>query len=498
MAQARILVVEDENIISLEIQERLKTMGHAICGAATTAEEAVVKATDMQPDLVLMDIMLKGSQDGIEAAGQIRDSIPIPIIYLTAYADDRTLARARTTEPYGYLIKPFEDRELHAAIEMALYKHKAESRIRESEQRYAATIRCIADGVIMTDTNGLVTLMNPVAERLTGWSQDEATGRRLTEVYALLREDSRTPIGDLALAAIDRGTTVSLEHPTILISRDGREIPVDDSAAPILDGKGRTTGAVVGFRDVTLQREAEKSLLASKESLEISVREKTVDLARVNQALQKEISERKKAGAELEESLKRVEKIMENTISTMSLVVEARDRYTAGHQRRVTQLACAIAQEMSLSEEQTRTLRIAGLLHDLGKINIPTEILSKPGRLTDIEFAMIKTHPQAGYEIVKTIEFPSPTAEIVLQHHERMDGSGYGAGLKGPDILLEARILAVSDVVEAMSSHRPYRPALGIDKALQEILKNRGILYDEDVVDACLVLFEKKGFRFED
>jgi len=498
MAKARILVVEDENIISLEIQERLKTMGHAICGAATTAEEAVVKATDMHPDLVLMDIMLRGNRDGIEAAGEIKDSVPVPIIYLTAYADDRTLERASSTEPHGYLIKPFEDRELHAAIEMALYKHKAESRIRESEQRYAATIRCIADGVIITDADGLVTLMNPVAERLTGWSQEEATGKHLAEVYALLREDCRKPIGNLALAAIEAGSTVSLEHPSILVSRDGREIPVDDSVAPIMDGKERITGAVVGFRDATIQRQAEKALRATKEMLEVSIQEKTADLARVNQALQTEISERKKAGAELEESLKRVEKIMENTIRTMSLVVEARDRYTAGHQRRVTQLACAIAHEMNLSDEQTSTLRIAGLLHDLGKINIPTEILSKPGRLTDIEFAMIKTHPQAGYEIIKTIEFPSPTAEIVLQHHERMDGSGYCSGLKGSEILLEARILAVSDVVEAMSSHRPYRPALGIDKALQEILNNRGILYDEDVVDACLTLFERRGFRFED
>jgi PAS domain S-box-containing protein/putative nucleotidyltransferase with HDIG domain len=498
MAKARILVVEDENIISLEIQERLKIMGHAVCGAATTAEEAISKAADMHPDLVLMDIMLRGSQDGIEAAGQIKDRLPVPIIYLTAYADDQTLERARSTEPYGYLIKPFEDRELHAAIEMALYKHKAETIIRESEQRYAATIRCIADGVIVTDINGLVTLMNPVAQKLTGWSQEQAAGKHLTEVYALLSEDSRRIVDDLALAAIKTGRTVSLEHPTILISRDGHEIPVDDSVAPILDGKGKTTGVVVGFRDVTLQRHAEKSLRAAKETLEARVQEKTADLAKVNQALQNEIAERKKAGTELEESLKRVEKIMENTIRTMSLVVEARDRYTAGHQRRVTQLACAIAQEMKLSDEQTRTLRIAGLLHDLGKINIPTEILSKPGRLTEIEFAMIKTHPQAGYEIVKTIDFPPPTAEIVLQHHERIDGSGYCAGLKGPEILLEARILAVSDVVEAMSSHRPYRPALGIDKALQEILDNRGILYDADVVDACLTVFRKRGFRFED
>lgn len=498
MAKARILVVEDENIISLEIQERLKTMGHAVCGAASTGEEAIKQASDTHPDLVLMDIMLKGTVDGIEAAGHIKDVLPVPVIYLTAYADNKTLERARVTEPHGYLIKPFEDRELYAAIEMALYKHQAENRLRESEQKYSATIRCIADGVIVTDREGSVTLMNPVAETLTGWTQKEAMGRSLTEIYPLLIEDTRTPMENLATACIREGRIISLEHPTFLISRDGREIPIDDSVAPILDGRGNISGAVVGFRDVTEERQAERSLRAAKDMLEEKVWEKTTDLAKVNKALEAEVSQRRKAGAELEESLKRVEKIMENTIRTMSLMVEARDRYTAGHQRRVTQLACAIAHGMGLSEEQTRTIRIAGLLHDLGKIHIPTEILSKPGRLTDIEFAMIKTHPRAGYEIVKTIEFPPPTAEIVLQHHERMDGSGYCAGLKGAEILLESRILAVSDVVEAMSSHRPYRPALGIEEALREIFKNRGRLYDPDVVDACLDLFEKKGFRFED
>jgi putative nucleotidyltransferase with HDIG domain len=231
--------------------------------------------------------------------------------------------------------------------------------------------------------------------------------------------------------------------------------------------------------------------------LEQRVQEQTADLARTNKSLQTEIAQRKQAAEELEQSLKKVERIMESTIQAMSLAVEAKDRYTAGHQRRVTQLACAIAKEMNLSCEQTKRIRIAALLHDMGKIHIPTEILSKPGRLSEIEFAMIKTHPQTGYEIVKTIDFPSPTAEIVLQHHERLDGSGYCSGLRGESILLEARILAVSDVVEAMSSHRPYRPALGTDKALEEISQNRGRLYDPDVVDACLKVFQTGTFKFE-
>ena len=174
-----------------------------------------------------------------------------------------------------------------------------------------------------------------------------------------------------------------------------------------------------------------------------------------------------------------------------------RDPYRDSHQKRVSQLACAMAREMNLPEEQIEGIRVAGNIHDIGKISVPMEILSKPGRVNKSEFGIIKSHTQAGYDILKTIEFPWPIAQIVLQHHERMDGSGYPQGLSGKDILLEARILGVADVVEAMVSHRPYRPALGIDKALEEISKNRGVLYDPEVVDACLKLFTEKRFEFE-
>lgn len=152
---------------------------------------------------------------------------------------------------------------------------------------------------------------------------------------------------------------------------------------------------------------------------------------------------------------------------------------------------------MNFSEEQIEGTKIAGLIHDLGKISIPSEILSKPGRITDDEFSLIKTHPQVGYDILKKVKFPWPIAQTVLQHHEKMDGSGYPSGLLGEKILIEARILSVADVVEAISSHRPYRPALGVDAALEEISKNRDVLYDPEVVDACLKLFKEKGFKFE-
>jgi putative nucleotidyltransferase with HDIG domain len=178
--------------------------------------------------------------------------------------------------------------------------------------------------------------------------------------------------------------------------------------------------------------------------------------------------------------------------------VETRDPYTAGHQLRSADLARAIATEMGLPSENIEGIRIAGSIHDIGKLSIPAEILSKPTKLSEIEFALIKEHAHKGYEMLKDVESPWPLAEIVYQHHERMDGSGYPRNLKGEEICMEARILTVVDVVEAMASHRPYRPALGIDKALEEIEKNSGIIYDKTVADACLKLFKEKGYRFND
>ena len=210
-----------------------------------------------------------------------------------------------------------------------------------------------------------------------------------------------------------------------------------------------------------------------------------------------DITNRKQAEEELKQALKRLRRSMERTVQAMALIVESRDPHAAGHQRRVTDLAGAIAKEMGLPESQTDRLRMAAAVHDIGKIHVPAGILRKPGRFTEIELSIIKTHPQVGYNILKEIDFPYPVAETVLQHHERMDGFGYPAGLPGEDILLEARILGVAEVVEAMASARPYRPALGVDKALKEISQNRGILYDLDVVDACLRLFAEKGFKFK-
>lgn len=190
----------------------------------------------------------------------------------------------------------------------------------------------------------------------------------------------------------------------------------------------------------------------------------------------------------LSESYDRLKWVLEDSIKTLSSVLETKDHYTAGHQQRVSDIACQIARNMGLSHDQITAIRLAGLVHDIGKICIPAEILSKPFKLDELEFELIKRHSNTGFDILRRIAFPWPIAQIVHQHHERLDGSGYPRGLSGDDILLEARIIAVADVVEAMSSHRPYRPALGIDAAVEEISKNRGALYDADVVDAYLGL----------
>jgi PAS domain S-box-containing protein/putative nucleotidyltransferase with HDIG domain len=195
--------------------------------------------------------------------------------------------------------------------------------------------------------------------------------------------------------------------------------------------------------------------------------------------------------------LEKLELSLDHAVTAIAATVEMRDPYTAGHQRRVAKLAAAIATEMGLPDDQVQGLHMACVVHDIGKIHVPAEILSSPAKLSEAEFAIIKTHPQAGWEILKGIDFPWPVAEIVYQHHEKLDGSGYPRGLKGDEILLEARILMVADVVEAMTSHRPYRPGFGIFPALQEISRNKGKLYDATTVEACMRVFMEKDYEWE-
>jgi len=231
------------------------------------------------------------------------------------------------------------------------------------------------------------------------------------------------------------------------------------------------------------------------------VRHREARIVKLNEnevlAVVRDVTQLKKTERKLRETYKRLYKVLQDSTKALTKMVESRDPYTAGHQERVAELAVAIAKEMGLPERRLTGIRIAGLLHDMGKISIPAEILTKPTQLSEIELALVKTHPQVAYEVLREIDFPWPVAEIIYQHHERWDGSGYPRGLKDDEILLEARILAVADVVEAMSSHRPYRPAHSIKEALEELIRNKGKLYDPEVVDTCVKLFKEKKFSFQ-
>ena len=242
---------------------------------------------------------------------------------------------------------------------------------------------------------------------------------------------------------------------------------------------------------------AEKELIEAYNSLEQKVRVRTAELVTASRQLQDEITKRTRTEKKLKKGVERLQESLEGTIKTIAAVAELRDPFAAGHQKRVTKLACAVAEEMGLSPARNTRLRLAGIVHDIGKVHIPTEILIKPHRLSDHEFNIIEAHPQIAHDLLHGIEFSRPIAKIVLQHHELFDGSGYPQGLSGDAIMLEARILAVADVVEAMTAQRPYRPAHAIEGALEEILHQKGVLYDPVVVDACLRVFYEREFSFE-
>ena len=242
--------------------------------------------------------------------------------------------------------------------------------------------------------------------------------------------------------------------------------------------------------------QAERQLLSLHSELESLVEKRTAELVESNKLLKSEVENRKQIQLELEQSFANLKKVTDATIQAIALTVEKRDPYTSGHQRRVAKLTRAIAEAIGLSEDQIEGAHVAASIHDIGKISLPAEILSKPIQLSEIEISLIQAHAQAGYDILKGLDFPWPIADIIIQHHERMDGSGYPRGLSGDRISIEARIIGVADVVETMSSHRPYRPSMGIEKALEEITLNSGTLYDSQIVDACLNIFNGKGFLF--
>lgn len=260
MTTTRILIVEDERIIARGIEKRLLGLGYSVIGNAGAGEEAVRQALELSPDLILMDINLGRGMDGVEAAAAIRAQADIPVVFLTAFSDDATLQRSKQSDPFGYLLKPFEDKDLQTAIEIGLYRHRMERRLRENEQWLAATLSSIGDAVIATDAEGRVRFLNTLAEQFTGWTQAEALGRDVRDVFTIVDERTRQPVQNPALEALFRGEPAVLAPDTILIDKWGKERPIDDSAAPIRGMTGQLSGAVLVFRDVTERRRLEEHL----------------------------------------------------------------------------------------------------------------------------------------------------------------------------------------------------------------------------------------------
>ena len=331
-------------------------------------------------------------------------------------------------------------------------RKKAEEILQKSQQEFASIFDNSPEASVYLDDKNTVLDINSSFSELFGYKLKEIKGKDINS--GIIHPPDKI---EEAKRLTKKSIKGYINYETIRKKKDGTLFPVSISASSVLIDK-KIEGRIILYQDTTQRKQAEQQVKQGYEKLQ---------------------------------------RTMGATINTISRIIEIRDPYTAGHQNKVSQLAVAIAQEMKLPEDKIEGIRIAALVHDIGKINIPSEILSKPSKLNNMEFSLIKNHPKVGYDILRRIDFSWPVAKIVLQHHEKIDGSGYPKGLKNNNILLEAKIIGVADVVEAMSSHRPYRPAFGIDKALEEISQNRGILYDPEVVDVCLKLFKEKSFKFE-
>ena len=345
------------------------------------------------------------------------------------------------------------EREYYGTIRDITDRKRAEEELRKSEEKYRNILENIEEGYFEVDLAGNFTFFNPSLCRILGYPREEMPG---------------------------------MNNRVFMDAENAKE------AFRAFNEVYVTGIPTKGFEWETIRKDGARTYLEVSVSLIAMPGEKPTRF----RGIARDITERKKAETELQQTLESLRKAIGATIQVMVSAVETRDPYTAGHQIRTTNLALFIAMEMGLPQEKIDGIRMAGSIHDIGKLSIPVEILSKPTALSEIEFSLIKEHSITGYKILKDVDSPWPLAEIVLQHHERMDGSGYPQGLKGEEILMEARIIAVADVVESMASHRPYRAALGLNVALEEIEKNRGTLYDEAVVDACLRLFREKGYRF--
>ena len=501
-----ILVVDDDPGNLGVMSALLKDSGFRVI-VARDGKSALEKAHYGKPDLILLDLLMP-KMDGFQVCARLKSDEPlkdIPVIFMTALMDMADKVKGFQSGGVDYITKPFQPEEVLARVRTHLSLHEmqkqlearntvlqrevearkraeselkksydemeqrvkdrtaeisqANERLKESEERYRLIAENTADTIAVFDLNFNPTYFSPAILKHRGYTVQEAMTQTLDQMLTpdSLQQASKIFAEQMALESsgtADPARTALIELEEYC--KDGSTVWVEIAASFLRDNNFKPAGILTVTRDITERKQAEKRL---------------------------------------KETLDRLRKSIDTTIQVLVSALESRDPYTAGHQSRVTHLARTIAKEMGLSQDKIDGIRMAGSIHDIGKLSIPAEILSKPTKLTNNEFNLIKEHPQIGYEILKDVESPWPLAEIVYQHHERMNGSGYPRNLKGDEILMEARILAVADVVEAMASHRPYRPGMGIEAALEEIEKNKGVLYDKAVADVCLRLFREKGYQ---
>jgi PAS domain S-box-containing protein len=492
-----VLIVDDYQDNRYFLSALLKGHGHHVDDAMNGAE-ALEKLTDEPFDIVITDILMP-VMDGfqlcvaVRADDRYRDMLVV--FYTATYVEKEDEDLAYKLGADLFLRKPMDPDELmkqinelvglpHAGADrhktlmtlgvadLQLYaeriteklnkkvdqlereikgRQEIESALRRSEDRYRDLFENTSDLIYSVAPDGRILYANRAWLRVMGYSEAETANLNIREVA---HPDCLEQCMSYFRKVLNGERVDSIE--SVFLTRGGKQLIVEGNAhGQMIDGVVVATQCI--FRDITERKHSQESL--------------TLTLA------------------QLQTSLK-------GSINIVSKIVEIRDPYTAGHERRVSQLCVAIAREIGMSEEQVEYLALAASVHDVGKIYVPSEILSKPGQLTDLEYKMIKTHAQGSYDILRTIEFPWPIAEIAWQHHERLDGSGYPNGLQAEEILIEARIIAVADTVEAMSSHRPYRPALGEQAALEEISFYRGSRFDEKIVDACTEVFGRGSFVF--
>ena len=453
----RVLILEDRPSDVELVLYALRSVGFDPSWEVVDTEQAYLERLTPDLDIILSDYRMPQFEAPRALQLLQERGWDIPFIIVSGTIGEEQAVAAIKRGATDYLLKDRLGR-LGQAVSRALEekrlrdeKRRAGEALKESEERYRSLFDNVPVGLYRTTPEGKILNANSALVQMLGYEDRDS----------LLAADARDSYVDLSFreqwrsAVESEGLLIGYQKP--LKRKDGRVIWVEENSKAFRDDQGRVLYYEGSFQDITARKRAEEAL---------------------------------------RNTLEKLRKSLTGTVQAMAHTVESRDPYTSGHQQRVAKLARAIATEMGLQEGQVEGIFMAGLIHDVGKISVPAEILSKPGRLSQLEFELIKTHPQVGDDVLRGIEFPWPIAQVVLQHHERMNGSGYPQGLLAEQILREARVLAVADVVEAMMSHRPYRPALGIDSALEEISKNREVLYDPDAVDACLRLFREKGFVF--